>query len=213
VHLYSANTLQTVLQDGNKIKLTQKTAYPWEGQIVLDIQQADQPKNIYLRIPSWCNSYTLKINGKLTTSNDKIEQGYLVIKEGLKKGTHIELNLAMPVQLMESNPLVENNSNQVAVKRGPIVYCLEGTDLTNVNVHDIQIPSSIQFTTTKKQIYKAQLVALNGTAKSITKQHWSKTLYQPLNRQSKDVHIQLIPYFAWANRGNSDMTVWLPLWR
>jgi DUF1680 family protein len=213
VNLYSANHLQTNLQDGNKIQLVQKTAYPWEGKIILDILQADKAENLYLRIPAWCNNYTVTINGKSIPSNSKTDKGYLLLNGALKKGTHIELNLAMPVQLMESNPMVENNINQVAVKRGPIVYCLESADLKNINLYDIQIPSNIQFTTTSKQIENTQLLALNGSAKLITNQHWKNQLYQPIHPQSKDIKIQLIPYFAWANRGNTDMTVWLPLWR
>jgi hypothetical protein len=213
VNLYSANSLKTVLQDGNKIQLTQKTAYPWDGKIVFDIQQSNQSENLYLRIPSWCNNYTVTINGHLVNTKGKIEQGYLLLNGALKKGNHITLYLAMPVQLMESNPLVENNNNQVAVKRGPIVYCLESADLKNVNLQDIQVPSTIQFTTIAKQIDHTQLIALNGMAKTMKNTNWDKTLYQPIHKQSKDIQIQLIPYFAWANRGNTDMSVWLPLWR
>jgi len=59
----------------------------------------------------------------------------------------VELVLDMPVKLLESNPLVEETRNQTVVKRGPLVYCLEGIDVQGAkSIDNVLIPADIQFT-------------------------------------------------------------------
>lgn len=144
INMYGGNKLNTQLHDGTKLKLEQATNYPWDGKITVPINETvAKPVNIYLRIPGWCKSYTLKINHILSKVN-KMESGYVIAGSQWKAGDKIELLLDMQVTLLESNPLVEANKNQVAVKRGPIVYCLESPDLPNQNVFDVMIPASIK---------------------------------------------------------------------
>ena len=111
------------------MKLEQQTNYPWDGKITLKIVKA--PKDNYaflLRIPGWSQGATISINGK--NIDDAIVSGsYQKVAQKWKKGDVIELNIPMPVELMQANPLVEEIKNQVAVKRGPIVYCLESNEL------------------------------------------------------------------------------------
>lgn len=118
----------------------------------------------------------------------------------------------MPATLLESNPLVEETKNQVTVKRGPVVYCLESTDLPNANVFDIAIPASIKFQSASMKIDGGNVVTLIGDAKMLLPANWKNALYK-VNTNYKPVKIKLIPYYAWANRGKTDMTVWMPLMR
>jgi len=119
----------------------------------------------------------------------------------------------MPAALLESNPLVEETRNQVAVKRGPIVYCLESSDLPNQNVFDVVIPSSIKFQPAPMKIANGKVMTLTGEAKLLEGNNWKNRLYREVNTNLKPVRIKLIPYYAWANRGKTDMTVWMPLMR
>jgi DUF1680 family protein len=115
--------------------------------------------------------------------------------------------------LLESNPLVEANKNQVTVKRGPVVYCLESADLPQQNVFDVMIPASIQLQPVAMKIDIGNVMALTGEAKILQNTNWKNTLYKEVNTKTIPVKIKLIPYYAWANRGEGDMTVWMPVIR
>jgi DUF1680 family protein len=116
----------------------------------------------------------------------------------------------MDAKLIEANPLVEETRNQVAVKRGPVVYCLEAIDLPKQqDVFSVVLPSSIQFATEAKKVGSATIVFLKGTAKTIQEEDWNNQLYKEVSNKSVSIPIQLVPYFAWGNRGHGDMVVWL----
>ena len=117
----------------------------------------------------------------------------------------------MPTTLLEANPLVEENKNQVTVKRGPIVYCLESADLKNTNLFSVAIPSGIVFTPKSVLVGQTKMMGLEGTAKLLGTKNWNHNLYQPLTKTEAPIKITMIPYFAWANRGKTDMSVWLPV--
>jgi DUF1680 family protein len=212
VNLYGGNRLSTRLKDGSFISLEQQTNYPWSGNISIIINEA--PANelaMHLRIPGWCKRSTIRINAvQVPVKNG---DGYATIKRRWKKGDRIELVLDMPAVLLESNPLVEETKNQVAVKRGPVIYCLESPDLPQQKVFDVVIPASIRLTPVAMKLDKGNIMALTGQAQLEQHNNWGNTLYKELNTTLKPVAIKLIPYYAWANRGQSDMTVWMPVKR
>ena len=142
-----------------------------------------------------------------------MEDGYVVAGRSWKEGDKVELILDMPATLIESNPLVEETRNQVTVKRGPVVYCIESPDLPQVNIFDVVIPSSIVFQPVPMKIDNGNVMALTGQARLLDQNKWRNTLYREVNPNLKTVNIKLIPYYAWANRGKTDMTVWMPLMR
>jgi len=215
LNLYGGNTLTTHLNDGNIVKLTEETNYPWEGDITLRFDEA--PKNefsIFLRIPGWCHNAKILLNGKPLST--KIESGkYAAVKRKWNKGDRLQLVLEMPVAMIEANPLVEETRNQVAVKRGPVVYCLESTDLNkNNSVFGLGISSSAKFKTTRTKIGNSNVIGLETTAKKIGDNNWSDQLYKEVSKQpASTVNIKLIPYYTWGNRGHAEMSVWLPVSR
>lgn len=211
INMYGSNNIKTTLKNGSVIALQQSTDYPWSGNINFTIQQAPTTAtNIYLRIPDWCSKATIKVNGVA----QKIEyNAYTKIIKNWKIGDKIELILDMPTVLMESNPLVEETKNQVAIKRGPLVYCLESADIKDANIFNIVIPAKTQFVTKPVTIANTSVVGLQGTAQLLQNNHWKKSLYKPMNTTTKPIRITLIPYYAWANRGKTDMSVWLPVVR
>ena len=215
LNLYGGNTLTTHLNDGNIVKLTEETNYPWEGDIALRFDEA--PKNefsIFLRIPGWCHNAKILLNGKPLST--KIESGkYAAVKRKWNKGDRLQLVLEMPVAMIEANPLVEETRNQVAVKRGPVVYCLESTDLNkNNSVFGLGISSNAKFKTTRTKIGNSNVIGLETTAKKIGDNNWSDQLYKEVSKQpASTVNIKLIPYYTWGNRGHAEMSVWLPVSR
>lgn len=117
----------------------------------------------------------------------------------------------MPVELMEANPLVEEVKNQIAVKRGPLVYCLESDQLpAKISVNDVALNLKSNFATNNFILNNRNLVSIDAEAVIKSNNSWNKTLYKPLS--SKDataVQVKLIPYFAWGNKGKGEMTVWM----
>lgn len=214
-NLYGGNSLSTNLKDGTKVQLNQVTEYPWDGNVKLTVEEAPKKKtfSIYMRVPEWCDNATLKVNG--TPVQVKIQANtYAEINRIWKKGDVIEFCMDMPVKLLESNPLVEETRNQTVVKRGPLVYCLESIDIENgKNIDNILIPADIHLTPKKISIDGSPVIALHGTAKLLNENSWKNTLYREVGKSEKEVSIQLIPYYAWGNRGKADMTVWMPLGR
>ena len=163
-----------------------------------------------MHIPGWATDMTLKLNGEPILAED------LRQPRKWKKGDTIELDLPMKARLVEANPLVEEAKNQIAVMRGPIVYCLEGQDIEGgYRINDIAIPADIQFAEKKITISNSDMIALEGEALLANNGRWGKDeLYRDLRPvKQKKVKIRLIPYYAWDNRGIDDMSLWLPLTR
>lgn len=214
VDMYAGNTLRTKLNDGAVINLEQQTDYPWDGNIAITLHEVPaRDLALFLRIPGWCQQATVTVNGKPLTATP-VAGTYLKVKRRWKAGDKISLTLDMPATLVESNPLVEETRNQVAVKRGPLVYCIESTDLPEDQpLTDIVIPANIRLQVTPMELASGHIMALEGEARLLQDTDWGNTLYKTLNTASKSVRVRLIPYYAWANRGSSDMSVWLPLSR
>jgi len=239
VHLYGGNKLTTTLADGSPIKLTQQTDYPWDGEVTLTVKKAGAKTfAIRLRIPEWTEKADLKINGE--TFSGAVRPGaYAKISRAWKAGDVIEVNLPMPVRLMEANPKVKNLRNKVAVMRGPLVYCLElpkqeGGEKT---WHDgVFLPENIELTPEHRRDSLGGVTVLKGKALTFKGRETfikdtagaaapkpaadaDDRLYRTFTPRALNapdagiVEISLIPYYAWANRGLSMMEVWIPLAR
>lgn len=212
VNLYGSNQLKTKLNDGSVVSLNQQTNYPWDGKISIKLEECpNQEFSLFLRIPGWAASAGISVNGK--KENIKVKSGtYAELTKKWKKGDQIELLLPMEVQLIEANPLVEEDHNQIAVKRGPVVYCIESADIpANRKIFDYSIPSDIQFKPKMVTFSGSKLDALEGKVELIPNESWTGQLYRPINKKEETVQLQLIPYYAWGNRGKGDMSVWLPV--
>lgn len=210
INLYGSNDLKTKSLNGETIEIEQKTDYPWDGHITLKIVKAPKKDfSVFVRIPGWSAKSDLKINGKPFNSDLK-PGSYAEISKKWKKGDVIELNIPMPVQLMQANPLVEETKNQVAVKRGPIVYCLETKDMSKkVDINAIILDMNSDFKTNKIDIDNRNVIGITARA-FVENDNWKNKLYQPISLTKKSINITLVPYFSWGNRGKGEMTVWMP---
>ena len=122
----------------------------------------------------------------------------------------IDIEIPMTTRIIEANPLVEECRGQVAVQRGPVVYCLESTDLPGISIDNIAIPLDAEFTPVEVEIAGSRIVALETKVENRGEGSWEGTLYRDASSEKEDVTIRLIPYYAWGNRGDSEMTVWIP---
>jgi hypothetical protein len=215
VNLYGGNTLSTHLADGSLLKLTQLSNYPLDGIIKITINKVDAGTfSFFLRIPGWCNNASLLVNGKPT--DVKLVPGeYAQIYRQWKEGDCLELNLLMKVTLLAANPLVEEIRNQIAVKRGPIVYCIESVDIpAGKKISGVTIPVETRWAGKISKIADNNIIQLRGNIKYFEESGWQHKLYQPVSQKRPELMgLKLIPYYAWANRGKSEMSVWMPVSR
>ena len=214
VNLYGGSTFHGELLDGTKIKLTQKTDYPWDGKvkITLDAASPSREFSIMLRIPTWANGPSISVNGE--TSDATIVPGkYASITRDWAAGDVIQLDMPMPVRLIEAHPHVEETRNHVAVMRGPMLYCLESVDLPDdVRVSEIRLPRNVELKARHDAELLGGVTVLEGEARMVKEGNWNGLLYREMSgNQPQSVNITLIPYYAWSNRGISEMTVWMPL--
>src|SRR4030095_13254374 len=125
--LYLANEVEAKVSDGTIVKIKAETKYPFEDEVRFLVQS---PKEVsfllYFRIPSWCSSPSIKINGKkiqvLDTSAIAVgATGYLKISNRWKNGDKIILKLPMELNLRKW----EKNKNSVSLNYGPLTYSLK----------------------------------------------------------------------------------------
>ncbi len=213
VNLYGSNTLNTKLPDGTSVNFTQTTNYPWEENVKLTCNESGKNNySLMLRIPEWAKGAVVKVNGK--AASEAINNGmYFTLNRKWNKGDVVELRLPMAVEMLEANPMVKENINKTAFKRGPVVYCLESQDLNkDERLKNIVIPVTANF----KPVYKKDLLGgvtvLQGKALNNVKTPWDNRLYKKIElSKPQETTIQLVPYYAWNNRGIGEMAVWLPL--
>lgn len=212
VHLYGQSTADVTV-NGQAVKVHQVTQYPWDGQVylTLDLAQA-RPFTLHLRVPGWCDEWTVTVNGAPLRMDLPLQNGYLVITRTWQPGDRVELTLAMPVQTVWAHPAVRQLQGRLAIQRGPLVYCLEGVDNPVANLDRIALsPRQVaRFTTEHKADLLGGVTVLSGTATVIDESGWGTTrLYrhgQP--SATKSMTVTAVPYYAWDNRAASEMRVW-----
>ncbi len=218
VNMYGANTLETSLDGIGEIALEQRGDYPWDGKVSIEVTKLKGKKELTLRlrIPGWCKGASARVidqGGAETASYEGLGGNgatYLAIAREWRKGDRVELDLPMEAVLMEANPLVEECRGQVAVQRGPVIYCIESQDLGGNGIDDVTIPLDATFTPVETAIDGSRMVALETEATVRGERPWTGTLYREASRDKQKARIRLIPYYAWGNRGESEMTVWIP---
>ena len=219
VNLYMGNTAEIKMDNGRTVKLTQETRYPWEGNVKMTVnpdQSAAMTVNV--RIPGWARNepipsdlyrftdrnpqaMVLKVNGKAVAV--KIDKGYVALTRTWAKGDTIELSLPMPVRRVAANDRVTSDRGRVALQRGPIVYAAEWVDNPNGKVRNLMLPDSATLTAEFKPDLLKGVEVIQGKAVALNKDAQGRTV-------KTEQAFTAIPYYAWANRGRGEMTVWLP---
>ena len=187
VNLY-VGSVTRVPVNGGEITLRQETSYPWDGEVILTVASLPKPmeKEVRLRIPAWCKSYGVAVNGE-EINPVTIEKGYVVIPKQWKEGDEITLNMDMPVEMVASAPQVKENIGKRAVQRGPLVYCAEETD--NNDFENLLLTKGTSFAPAFDKTVLGGVTVIDAV--------------------TDDRVIRLIPYYAWDNREAGEMKVWI----
>jgi DUF1680 family protein len=213
VNLYGGSLLVTEL-GGEQIKLSQETEYPWSGRVRIKILECGKKEfALRLRLPGWVKAASVRVSNQPKLADQETgAPKYFEIRRAWQTGDFVDLDLPMPVRLMEANPLVEADVNQVAVQRGPVVYCLESPDLpVGVKIPEVRIPVGVELQARFDKRLLGGIVVLEGNVLTRVAAGWSGKLYREMPPEHFQTNrIQLIPYAVWQNRGPSEMSVWLP---
>ncbi|ACI19626.1 glycoside hydrolase family 127 protein [Dictyoglomus thermophilum] len=206
MHLYTENSAK-IEWNNNVIELDVKTNYPWDGDINITVN-SNAKFSLFLRIPGWVKEYSILVNNH--EEKPEIINRYAKLERNWEKGDRVKLSLNMKPEVIISNPKVKDNVGRVAIKRGPIVYCIEQAD-NNFPIFDLEIDTEKEL----KSIYSENLkglVVIKGKGYIPEKDIWEKNLYLPiedLRLKRNEVEFTAIPYYAWANREQGPMQVWI----
>lgn len=211
VNLYGGNRLDSKLSDGSRIRLTQETQYPWNGTVKITVNECKKtPFEMMLRIPGWVEGARILLNGK-DAGVEAIPGTFATIKRKWKKGDCVTLDMLMDITLLEGHPRIEEVRNQVAIKRGPVVYCIETPDLPdNTRILDVYLPVDVKLKAHYRPQFLGGLTTLSGNV--LLRKDRKEGMYRTMTKPEwKTVGTTFIPYYAWCNRGQSEMTVWMPI--
>lgn len=208
-HLYLSNESKINLQD-KEVSIKQETNYPYDGDIKVIVRPREKSTfKLGFRIPSYCNSYLVKVNDEeiKCTNND----GYVEILREWKENDEIFIHLDIEIHEITSNPNVKYNLGKVAIQRGPFIYCLEEVD-NGKNLNFVELPKNAEY----KYVYDENL---NGGVGKITTKakklvlddSWNDSLYRYNAKAPRyeDCNLTFVPYFSWANRSVGEMRVWI----
>ncbi|KPK61137.1 MAG: hypothetical protein AMK73_07985 [Planctomycetes bacterium SM23_32] len=213
MHLYGGSECDLGLPRGGRIRLRQETDYPWDGEVLVRVESAPEAEcTLMLRIPRWAEGTELSVNGEPAEA-DARPGSYAALRRRWCAADEVRLSMPMPVRLIEAHPRVEEARHQVAVTRGPLVYCLESPDLPEgMRVSEACLLRDAGLTPALEPDLLGGVVVLEGQVLRVPEGDWSARLYRPVPPAEPEwMGVRLIPYYAWANRGISEMTVWLPI--
>jgi DUF1680 family protein len=215
VHLYDSLEMNWHLHDGTALKLEQKTAYPWSGDVTMTVTPAIPSEFVmYIRIPGWSTKNSVKVNGRDLAGAKPGE--YLAIRRRWTENDIIELNFDMTTHLLRANPAVTEDRGRVAFQRGPIVFCMEHLDQqeqdTGMNLAGYTVQLDGETTEHfEPHLLDGVMVLTHPATISISAE--DSALYFPASTPKaaeRPTTVKLIPYYAWANREAASMQVWIP---
>lgn len=209
INLYIGNSVEIPV--GNEaLRLRISGNYPWQEQVKIVIDSSSPVNHtLALRLPDWCDKPQVTLNGAPVTQD--VRKGYLHISHLWQEGDTLQLTLPMPVRRIYGNPLVRHQVGQVAVQRGPLVYCLEQAD-NGEQLHNLQLPRDARFSTVEgKGIFARKILLQVPGYKQTAKDAENQALWHydraPSSRQPQV--LTFIPWFSWANRGEGEMRIWV----
>ncbi len=214
VNLFVQCETELTLQDEKTVSLKQETNYPWEGNVKIAVSpSAAATFTMRFRIPGWAQNrpvpsdlYHYKeeasavtqflVNGEAVESQPDTD-GYVSIKREWSEGDVVEINFPMDIHRVESNANVAANQGLVALERGPLVYCVESPDNSNLDLNRMAVEETSAVSVKDYTVNEVNLKAFDIAAAK-----------EDIGTVGK-VNVTAIPYYAWANRGASVMKVWM----
>jgi DUF1680 family protein len=211
VNLYGGNNLNTTLLDGSALLIRQDTEYPWNGLVKLTIEECkESPFDILLRVPGWAQGSKILLNGQ-DTGVEAVPGTFAKIEREWKKGDVVSLEMPMEATFVEGHPRIEEVRNQVAIKRGPLVYCVESPDLPqDTRILDVYVDGNTDLEVNYRPDLLGGISTITGNV--LLRHDKDVGMYRAVKKPEwKSYKTDFVPYFAWSNRGTAEMTVFMPV--
>jgi len=207
VHQYASTQIRTHLGDGSAVGIDMRTDYPDDGTISVEITESSQrPWTLSLRVPTWAGQRALLVD--VDGPDRAVGPGMVSITRSFSPGDRVTLRLPIAPRWVTADPRVDAVRGSVAVERGPLVLCLESTDLPDKREVD-----AVRVDPTLPPVERDGHVLVSGDlVAAFEEAPWPYSSGgQGHDAEVERVEMPLIPYHAWANRGPSTMRVWLPV--
>ncbi len=212
VNLFVGSTAKVKLA-GQEVVVRQKTRYPWDGQVRVELQPEKEAQfALYIRIPGWSGTSggealyqwsgaaapKLKVNGRKVQKLEMV-RGYARLERTWKANDVVELALEMPVRRVQTHPKVKENQGLVALARGPLVYAIETTG-PEFRARNVFLPEKAAL----KAVFRPELCG------GVTVIRGDYKVRRAGGEKARSVKLEAIPYFAYGNGKQGDLRVWLP---
>ena len=208
-HLYGGISASIALA-GGKVAIREVSTYPWSGDIRIEIEpEAPFAFALKLRIPGWARNAKASVNGEAVPVDGATADGYLTISRRWQAGDVVALELPMPAERVYAHPSVRMDVGRVALKRGPLVYCVEEADNPGGPVQRLKLRRPARVKPTQRADLFDGIVALTAEAVRLADGDWRDTLYRTVPPDEQPVTLTALPYYLWSNRGQGSMMVWL----
>lgn len=208
LNLYVAGEAHAALENGSQVAVRQETNYPWSGHVKLQVAAAGpQELTLHVRLPGWASNHSIVLNGK--SISPPVSKGYAHIQRTWAPSDVVELSMPFEIQRVEANPNVLQARGKVALRLGPLIYCLEQPD-NQADVDGIILPADAALTQHFDPALLGGVTVIRGDGGIQTSGGWGNELYRPVKPvKTKAVAINAIPYCVWGNRGHEKMKVWI----
>jgi DUF1680 family protein len=206
VHLYGG-AKTTLPVAGGKVTLTETSNYPWSGDIALTVDPEDTGEfTLSLRIPAWAKGASARVNGVAQAMTT--ERGYLKIRRSWAKGDTVSLTLPMQPERIYAHPDVRQDVGRAALRRGPLVYCVEQQDIAGPVVR-ARLPADAVLTDEWQGDLLGGITVIKAEGRMVDVSTWGSGLYHTKPASDKSSALMAVPYYIWCNRGPNPMQVWL----
>jgi DUF1680 family protein len=207
MHLYPGGHFYHQVHDC-KIDFFIDTNYPWDGDIRIVVSPGAPVVFTYaLRIPGWCSQYQVSLNGGAV--NQEPQKGYVYLSREWRAGDTVSIHLDMPVVVNAAHPMVRENIGKAALSRGPLVYCLEEAD-NGKDLHLLFLEERPDFQIRYEKDLLGGITVITSDALMLQKDWPDNLLYRPAASPAyRKRSLTWIPYYAWANRSEGEMAVWI----
>ena len=206
-HLYGGFETNVALA-GTKVALSETSDYPWSGAVRIDVDpETPATFDLKLRIPGWAKGATLAVNGERIALAPVA--GYATIRRRWRKGDVVTLDLAMPAERLYAHPNVRMDVGRTALRRGPLIYCVEEADNPGGAVQSLTLPRSAPLEAAWREDLLGGAMTLTARAKRLVPEKGAGALYSTEPPAAEDAALVALPYHLWANRAPGSMQVWL----
>jgi uncharacterized protein len=214
VHQFVTGEIQARLADAGQVTVQAETGWPGEGNLNLRITAAPPaPWDLAVRVPSWETGLTVAVNGQSWPA-EPAGDGYLHLRRAWSAGDRVDITFGLDARAVRPDPRVDAVRACTAFERGPLVYCLESPDLPDgIGLDDVAVAAvSAPVATATLAVAGHQVTSLTLPGLAFSGVRGSQWPYRPRQHRPAPAGVPLraIPYYAWANRGASEMRVWLP---